>query len=101
VALGAQEGDAERVAAAAGFLVHALPGASDAETERAEENVRATLHPSALVAAGADAGDLVERLLDGLGARDHTESSVSFHCDCTAERAAAAVRLLGERRSED
>jgi molecular chaperone Hsp33 len=100
VALGVQEGDAERVAAAAGFLVHALPGASDAETQRAEENVRATLNPSALVAAGADAGDLVERLLDGLGAREPTESSVAFHCDCTAERAASAVRLLGEHEIE-
>ena len=100
VALGVQEGDAERVAAAAGFLVHALPGASDAETQRAEQNVRATLHPSELVAAGADAGELVERLLDGLGARERTESSVAFHCDCTAERAASAVRLLGEQEIE-
>jgi molecular chaperone Hsp33 len=96
VALGVQEGDAERVASAAGFLVHALPGASEAETLRAEENVRATLHPSELVAAGADARDLADRLLDGLGSRERTESSVEFRCDCDEQRVASAVRLLGE-----
>jgi molecular chaperone Hsp33 len=100
VALGVQEGDAERVAAAAGFLVHALPGASDAETRRAEQNVRATLHPSELVAAGADAAELAERLLDGLGSRDQSESSVEFRCDCDAERVASAVRLLGDEEIE-
>jgi molecular chaperone Hsp33 len=100
VALGVQEGGAEPVAAAAGFFVHALPGASDAETRRAEENVRATLHPSELVARGTDAGELAERLLDGLGARERSESPVDFRCDCDAQRVASAVRLLGEQEIE-
>jgi molecular chaperone Hsp33 len=100
VALGVQEGGAERVAAAAGFLVHALPGASDAETRLAEHNVRATLNPSELVAAGADAGEIAERLLDGLGARERTESRVEFRCDCNADRVASAVRLLGDQEIE-
>jgi molecular chaperone Hsp33 len=96
VALGVQEREAGGVAAAAGYLVHALPGASDAETQRAEYNVRATALPSALVAAGCDARQLTERLLDGLGHREHFESEVAFRCHCDADRAAAAVRLLGE-----
>ncbi len=95
VALGVQEGSGADVAAAAGFLVHALPGASAEETRRAEQNVRATSLPSELVASGCDASGLVERLLDGLGAREHTESDVDFHCGCDAERVATAVRLLG------
>ena len=95
VALGVQEGSGAGVAAAAGFLVHALPGASAEETRRAEQNVRATSLPSELVAGGCDASGLVERLLDGLGARELTESDVDFHCGCDAERVAAAVRLLG------
>jgi molecular chaperone Hsp33 len=95
VALGVQEGGGEGVAAAAGFLVHALPGASAEETRRAEQNVRATSLPSELVAGGCDAGGLTERLLDGLGVRERTESDVGFHCGCDAERVAAAVRLLG------
>jgi molecular chaperone Hsp33 len=95
VALGVQEDAAGGVAAAAGYYVHALPGASEAETQRAEQNVHAT-HPSELVAAGADARELTERLLDGLGHREQFESEVSFRCNCDANRVAAAVRVLGE-----
>jgi molecular chaperone Hsp33 len=96
VALGVQQSDAGRVHAAAGYFVHALPGASAEETRRAELNVRSASHPSELVAAGADARELTERLLDGLGHREHFESEVSFRCFCDANRVAAAVRLLGE-----
>jgi molecular chaperone Hsp33 len=96
VALGVQERSAGGVAAAAGYLVHALPGASDAETRRAEHNVRANALPSALVAAGCDARGLTELLLDGLGHREHFESEVAFRCSCDADRVAAAVRMLGE-----
>ncbi len=96
VALGVQEDAAGGVAAAAGYFVHALPGASEAETRRAEQNVHATSHPSELVAAGADARELSERLLEGLGYREQFESEVGFRCNCDANRVAAAVRLLGE-----
>jgi molecular chaperone Hsp33 len=96
VALGVQEGQGAEVAAAAGFLVHALPGASDQQTRRAEQNVRATALPSERVASGCDARELVLQLLDGLGRRELVESDVAFRCKCDADRVAAAVRLLGE-----
>jgi molecular chaperone Hsp33 len=97
VALGVQEfGAGQEIAAAAGYLVHALPGASDSETRRAEHNVRANALPSALVAAGCDARGLTELLLDGLGHREHFESEVAFRCNCDADRVAAAVKMLGD-----
>src|SRR5204863_426174 len=76
LALGVCEDAAEGVAAAAGFLVHALPGASEEETRRAEHNVRANAHPSELVAQGCDAHELARRLLDGLGEREAVASVV-------------------------
>ena len=96
VGLGVQEAHDGGVIAAAGYLVHALPGASDEELRLAEQNVRANALPSELVAQGCDAGALAERLLDGLGSLDSVESDVSFHCNCNAQRVAAAVRLLGD-----
>jgi molecular chaperone Hsp33 len=96
VALGVQEARDGAIASAAGYLVHALPGASEEETRRAEQNVHATSLPSELVADGCDARALAERLLDGLGYREHFESEIAFQCNCDAERVAAAVRLLGE-----
>lgn len=96
VALGVQEDRAGGIAAAAGYLVHALPGASEGETLRAEQNALRTAHPSESVAAGWNARDLVERLLDGLGSREPVESEVGFRCNCDADRVASAVRLLGD-----
>ena len=96
LALGVHEDAAEGVAAAAGYLVHALPGASEEETRRAEENVRANAHPSELVARGCGAHELARRLLDGLGEREPVASPVRFRCNCDADRVSAAVRLLGE-----
>jgi molecular chaperone Hsp33 len=96
VGLGVQEARDGGVIAAAGYLVHALPGASDEETRRAEANVRANAHPSELVATGCDAHDLARRLLDGLGEREPVASEVSFRCNCNDDRVSAAVRLLGE-----
>ena len=96
VALGVQEGDGGGVAAAAGYLVHALPGATDEEIRCAERNALGTAHPSESVAGGWSARDLAERLLDGLGFREPVESEVVFRCNCDADRVAAAVRLLGD-----
>jgi len=97
VGLGVQEAHDGGVIAAAGYLVHALPGASEDETRRAEANVRANAHPSELVAHGCNAHELARRLLDGLGAREPVESEVAFRCNCDEDRVSAAVRLLGEQ----
>ena len=96
VGLGVQEAHDGGVIAAAGYLVHALPGATDEELRRAEHNVRASAQPSELVAQGCDARALAERLLEGLGWLEPFESDVSFRCNCDAQRVAAAVRLLGD-----
>ncbi len=100
LALGVQEDGEGGVAAAAGFLVQALPGADEAEIRRAEENVRANSLPSELVAEGLDAEGLVLRLLDGLGVRARLVSDVGFYCGCDRDRVAAAVRLLGSEEIE-
>lgn len=95
LALGAQVDRGGRIDAAAGYLVHALPGATDEEVDRVEENVRATAAPSELVAEGMDADGIVDRLLDGLGKRETHTGRVRFFCGCDADRVTRAVRLLG------
>jgi molecular chaperone Hsp33 len=100
IGLGVQEVDEGGVAAAAGYLVLALPGASAEEIERVEQNVRATSRPSELVGGGLDASGLALRLLEGLGPRELHENDVDFRCGCDAQRVAAAVRLLGREEIE-
>lgn len=100
IGLGVQEATAGGVSAAAGFIVLALPGASLAEIEQVERNVRATSQPSELVAGGLDARGLAGRLLDGLGQRELHANPVAFHCGCDAKRVTSAVRLLGREEIE-
>jgi molecular chaperone Hsp33 len=88
--------DAEgRIDVACGFLVQALPGASDECLARAEHNVSELGGPAERLRAGASLHEIVERLLTGLGSRLLDERVPVFHCGCHAERALRATALLG------
>ena len=95
VGLGVLHDDAGRIDAACGFVVQALPGASDESLARAERNVSTLGGPAELLRSGASLRGLVERLLDGLDPRLLDERTPVFHCGCDAERALRATALLG------
>jgi molecular chaperone Hsp33 len=95
VGLGVLHDDDGRIDVASGFVVQALPGASDESLARAERNVSALGGPAELLRGGASLHDLLERLLDGLGSRLLDERVPVFHCACDAERALRAAALLG------
>lgn len=83
------------VAAAAAFLVQALPGADDAALAELEANIKALPRAAELVAqGGVDADALLDRIAGDvrLGARSH--ATLRFHCPCDEERATRALRLL-------
>lgn len=101
VGLGVQEADGSRPALACGFILQALPGASDTVVARAERNVGRLDSPTDVFVGGGGLRDLVEQLLDGLGVRWLDEGQVSFHCGCTPERALGATALLGRTELEE
>jgi len=83
------------VTAAGGFLVQALPGASDEVLEQIEANVQALPGSAELVQSGVRGDELADRLLVGVGSSVHERSEPRFHCPCTRERARATIALLG------
>jgi len=95
VGLGVLHADDGRIDTACGFVVQALPGASDSGLARAERNVSALGSPAELLRAGVSLRGLIERLLDGLGSRLLDAHVPIFHCGCDAERALRATALLG------
>jgi molecular chaperone Hsp33 len=84
-----------RIDVACGFLVQALPGASDEGLARAEHNVSELGGPAERLRAGTSLHEIVERLLVGLGGRLLDPLVPVFHCACDSERALRATALLG------
>lgn len=87
--------------AACGFLVQALPGASDEDLAQVEENVVAMPRLSVLLEQGIDAHGLIDRLLLGLGSRERHRMAPRFYCPCTRERALRTLSLLEVEEVEE
>ena len=81
---------------ACGFLVQALPDASDDELARVEENVSAMPGLATLLDQSTDANQIIDRILLGLGSRDRHVMNPRFHCPCTRDRALRTLSLLEE-----
>jgi molecular chaperone Hsp33 len=92
--LGAAFGPHMSDAAACGFLVQALPDASDDDLARMEENVAGLPGLAALLEGSLSAHELVDRLLLGLGSRERHAMTPRFHCPCTRDRALRTLSLL-------
>lgn len=101
VALGVYVGADGGVEAAGGYLVHALPGATDEALAVLEANVRGLPSPTEMLRAGLDADGIVDRVLEGLGSRERHYRAPSFHCRCDLERVLQAVTLLGRDEIRD
>ena len=87
--------------AACGFLIQALPGASDEDLTVVEENVQGLPGLATLLRAPLEPGELVDRLMIGLGTRERHTMAPCFHCPCTAERALRTLALLDRAELEE
>ena len=89
-----------RVGAAGGYLVQAMPGASDGAIDRLEANIAAAPTPSELVREGLDASAMLGRLMQGLAPRDLERRPVAYRCRCSRERALGACIAMGRDELE-
>lgn len=92
VAFGPQMADV----GACGFLVQAMPDASDEDLSRIEANVSALPGLASLLDGPIDANAILDRLLLGLGSRDRHRMNPRFHCPCSHDRALRTLSLLEE-----
>ncbi|MDD6385629.1 MAG: Hsp33 family molecular chaperone HslO [Limosilactobacillus mucosae] len=88
--------DKDKVKVAGGFMLQALPGASEADIKRYEERIQNMPAISSLLASD----NHVDSLLDAIYGEDDykrlSEESVRFHCDCSKERFKLALLSLAK-----
>ena len=96
----------DRVQVAGGFMVQALPGASEEEISRLEKRIQAMPAISSLLASDGHMEALLSAIYGEEPYKILSEEALSFYCDCSEERfldalAGLPVSDLEEMMAED
>ena len=81
---------------AGGFIVQALPDATDAALAMVEKNINELGPVTEYLKAHPDGKGLVEKVLDGLTVNEVYNEPVSFKCRCSRDRFAGVLMTLRE-----
>ena len=86
-----------RVRASGGFMVQQLPGADPAVAQKIIQNLAQTPNISDLMDMGLNLPAIIDRfVLKDLSWKVLDEKPLSFNCNCSRQRFADALRLLGK-----
>lgn len=101
VALGVLIGRDYSVKAAGGYIIQLMPGASEEEISKLEENIRKIDTVTNLITAGYDIEDIIKKACDGFGIEITAQSVPQYKCNCSEERIEKALISLGKGELED
>ena len=85
---------------AGGYLVQLLPGATDAEITRLEQNIAAMPSVTEMLRAGATTEDMMEKALAGFAPSVLDRRQVAYKCDCSQQRTKEMLFSLGRKELE-
>lgn len=83
------------VAHAGGFIAQLLPGATEEDIQRLEENIQNIAPVTTLFSEGKTPEDIVNIVLEGLEPRILEEKPVEYRCNCTRSRVEKILLGLG------
>ncbi|MDR2933222.1 MAG: Hsp33 family molecular chaperone HslO [Oscillospiraceae bacterium] len=96
-ALGVSLDEDGAVVCAGGFLAQLLPGASDEDMERLENNIQAIPPVTKILSGGKTPEEIALDILSGFDAQILSAVETAYRCDCTRERVEKALISLGEK----
>lgn len=85
------------VRCAGGFIVQLLPGASEAEIDQLEANIKAMPSVTQMLQDGKSIEDMLELALAEFAPEVLDDREVVYHCDCSRERVERMLRSLGRK----
>ena len=95
VGLGVMVDTDGKVTGAAGFLVQAMPDATEDVLKTIEQNLPIVASPSQLAEEGISAAGIIRLLLTGLFGTVYDAEPVQFRCTCSKERVTSVLSSLG------
>ena len=99
-ALGVLVDKDQSVAAAGGYLVQLLPGADESAIQRLEESIARQGPVTDALHGGADAVQLLERVLEGQEPELLERRPVAYKCYCSRERVSRAIISMGKEEMQ-
>ena len=82
---------------AGGYLLQLLPGATDAEITRLEQNIAAMPSVTTLLREGKTPEDIMQLAMAGFDPQVLDERDVRYQCDCSRERTEEMLLSLGRK----
>ena len=101
VALGVLVNTDFTVSVAGGFLVEALPNASEETISQLEKNVASICPISELIKNNYSTKNILDLILKGFEINYHPETDAFFKCQCSEERIFEMLISLGEKELEE
>ncbi|WP_288190065.1 Hsp33 family molecular chaperone HslO [uncultured Veillonella sp.] len=101
ISLGVLVGTDNTVSVAGGFLVQALPDATDEALAKVEANINALGPITTYLSEHPDGEGLVEHVLDGLTVQEVYDAPVRFQCTCSRERFEQVLMTLSDADKRD
>ncbi|MDQ3011709.1 MAG: Hsp33 family molecular chaperone HslO [Acidobacteriota bacterium] len=89
------------VTAAGGYLIQLMPGAESGTIAAIEKAIASAPRVTDLIRGGADAEQMMRRVLGDLSLEVLNTHPASFRCTCSYERAVNIVTMLGETEVRD
>ena len=88
------------IVCAGGYLLQLLPGATDAEITRLEQNIAAMPSVTEMLHAGKTPQDMMELAMAGFDPQVLDTREVQYQCDCSEERTKNMLLSLGRKELE-
>jgi molecular chaperone Hsp33 len=95
------ESEQERVTAAGGYMIQALPGAEESALAAIERSMSTAPSVTDAIRGGADAAEMLRLALGNIRFNTLETRPVEFRCKCSYERVVSIVTALGREEIED
>ena len=96
VALGVLVDTDQSVKQAGGYLVQLMPGATEEDIDRLEQNIAAAGAMTTMMENGLSLEDIVRRVLDGFAVEFLEEVPIAYRCGCSRAKVTRALISLGK-----